>query len=1123
MQKKFAENHLDNLFLEAPVGIITVDSDLVITNTNNTSLQFGLSTAITTSELVGQNIAFLQLLKNSKTENDLQELKKGIAFESEITSRLTLDGNEITVILKAAPYLQDGIFKGAIFIIEDFKVPLTLTPDKVIRNELFNNFVKSISDYFLISSNQGEIVYAPTLNSHDSIFDKRYQSINQIFGGIHELTISKLFNEAIVTKKPVYSQSIEDNINSSIDFQLNFIPIVDKSEKVNFIFVLFEDVTETSNQIKNLENEAKELRTYQSIASTVLDAIIAFNDKGEITFWNNAATRVFGLNKIETYGKFIGNIIQDFSREYFKKIFETLRATNLFETKVRYYLHGISRTISIKMALAKEEELQSVVALCADITDRENLEKALRSSEETFRTIVTNTREYICTYTLDGKITYCNPYFIEKFGYSENELQGREIASLINLDELDSSNFKLTALAEDDVEVIELPLIKKNGQNIFVLANFTTVSDLQGKPHYYIAVFTDISDKKANEEKLKLIRSVFETATEGITLIQNGKITLANISFANMFGYATIEEILELNPLDFICEKDKIRATDDCKSTDATNRTLKFVYEGKKKSGETIILEKGLKRFYTSNTSYIIETYVDITEQQKAKRSLEESEERYRSITENIDDAIWTLEFNDGKVEKAFIAPSILEITQYADIEFEMDSKLWLRIIHPSDKQPVISKLQRVVKDKVRKQVELEYRIIDKYGSLVWVRNKLNFIRDDFGAIMKIFGLFSDITIDKKNEKRLQQTTDELKTLNESKDRFISIISHDLRTPFSSILGFTDILLMDDNISKEKQQQYIGFIQESAQNMLKLVNSILDWTRLQTGRIDYIAERLNIQEVVNGAIQMLTGSAMQKRLKLYSVIDDEIFVHGDKNMLLQVFNNLISNAIKFTNSDGEIFVSAEPLVDKKVIQFSVTDTGVGISEKDIYKLFSVDSKYTTDGTEGEKGSGLGLSLVKEIIVKHGGEITVESEIGIGTSFIFTIPISSTKILLVDDVQSDAILYKKLLNNILPNYQVEVAYDGVEGYEAVLKMMPALIITDHTMPKMSGFDMVRKLMHSNLKYTPPTIVLSSDVTDAIAKEYEELGIEYIFKKPVGLTVFKNAIEKSLQKALTPNMQ
>lgn len=1111
---------LDNVFMNAPVGIIAVDSKFVISIANETSLQFDLVNVNSVFELIGLQITSFPMFNTQKLKNYLFELESGNPFEAELSNKLTLDGNEITVIIKAIPNFKNNIFDGAIFVIEDFRVPLNLTDEKVINNELFNNFIKSISDYFVITNNFGEIIYTPPITNQKNyreIFNQKCTSINQILGGENKDVISQLFADAVKNKESVFSQGIKDNIDGLISFQLNFIPILDQTQKVNYVFVLFENVTDTFNKIKNLENEAKELRTYQSIASTVLDAIIAFDEKGTITFWNNAATRVFGYSKIETFGKYIGNIIEDFNRDYFSKIIKTLKETNLFETKIQFQVNDIARIVSIKMALSEDEETQSIVALCSNITEREYLERALRNSEETFRNIVTNTREYLCTFTLDGKMTYCNPAFINEFGYSSTELIDKDIASLIDIDAPGNINLDFNNSVDSDSEKLELILLRKDGTKVFVLANFTSVSDLQGKARYHIAVFTDISEKKKNEQELNLIRSIFETATEGIILTENGKITLANIAFAHMFGYKTIEEVIGLRPIEFIPEKDKHRAEEEYLFLERENKPIKSIYDGYTTNGDLIIVEKGIQKFSAANANYIIESFTDITEQQKAKNALEESEERYRSITENIDDAIWTMDYNK-KSSKFFISPSVFEITKYTDEEFVHDSKLWIRIIHPDDKENTISKLKRVYKDSVRKQVELEYRILDKYGSLVWVRNKLNFARNEFGKIEKIFGLFSDITLNKKNEEKVLKTTNELKTLNDSKDKFISIVSHDLRTPFSSILGFTDLLLMDDDISAEKQKQYIGFIQESAQNMLKLVNSILDWTRLQTGRIEYIAERLDAQTVANNSIKMLSGNAIKKDIKLYSTIEHEVFVHGDRNLLLQAFNNLISNAIKFTQPGGEVFISAEPIIDKKVIQFSVNDTGVGISDKDIGKLFTVDSKHTTMGTKGEKGSGLGLSLVKEIIHMHGGEISVESGSNTGTSFIFTIPISSTKILLIDDVNSDLVLYKKLLNNIIPNYQVEVAYDGEEGFETIQRMMPALVITDHNMPKMSGFDLVKKVMTSELKYKPPIIVLSSDLTESISKEYEELGIEYTFRKPVGLSVFKNAIEKSLQKAL-----
>ncbi len=1121
MHHNLSEDLKDNIFLDAPVGILTVDADLVINFANNTSLQFELNNANNIDELIGVSLDSLKYFQDDKLRNYLSELKLGVPFEVEIASKQTLDGNEITVIVKASPIFENEIFNGAILIFEDFKVPLSLNPAKVIENDLFNTFVRSISDYFLITDTNGKIQYTPqskTLKSHTNIFNKKYKKITEIFSGKYSSEIEELFSESLNLKETIFSQNIQDDENPSISFQLTFVPIVEKTGNVNFVFILFEDVTETITKIKNLENEANELRTYQSISSTVLDAIIAFDIKGNINFWNQAATRLFGFSRSETFGKFIGNIVEEFSRSYFDKIVKNIKATKSWETKVQFELHGIQKVISIKMALTEDEENPAIVSLCSDVTDRENLEKALRHSEETFRNIVTNTSEYICTFSLEGIITYSNPYFINEFGYSDFELLEKELASIIDIDELDDK-FDLHSIIEEEQDAIELSLIKRNGEKVFVLANFTAVTDLQGKPKYYIGVFTDVSEKKTSEQELQLVRSVFETAHEGITLQKDGKFILLNIAFANMFGYDSIDEVINLDPLQFFSENDKVKVEEDYKNLISENeKPEKNIYEGKKRNGEIILIEKGTKKFSTKNGDYISESFIDITEQQKAQNALKESEEKYRSITENIDDAIWTFEIIEKKQTNVFISPSIFEITKYRPEEFIKTPKLWIKIIHPDDKLSVVSKLRRVYKDPVRNQIELEYRIIDKLGSLVWVRNKLNIVRSGFGTLEKIFGLLSDITSSKKNDEKLKKTTEELKTLNDSKDRFITIISHDLRTPFSSILGFTDLLLMERDMPEDKQTQYIEFIQESARNMLTLVNSLLDWTRLQTGRIDYVAERLDANTVVQNSIQMLTGSAMQKNIKLYSTIDSETYVHGDRNLLLQVFNNLISNAIKFTNNDGEIFITAEPIVDKKVIQFSINDDGVGISDSDVEKLFSVDSKFTTNGTKGEKGSGLGLSLVKEIITKHGGEIYVESELGVGTSFIFTIPIASTKILLIDDSPTDAILYKKLLNNIIPNYDVTIANNGVEGFNQIEKSLPALVITDHDVPEMSGFQLAKTVMESELKYRPPIIVLSSDITTDIKKEYEELGVEYVFKKPVDLTVFKNAIEKSLQKAL-----
>ncbi|MCF8266918.1 MAG: response regulator, partial [Ignavibacteriales bacterium] len=182
------------------------------------------------------------------------------------------------------------------------------------------------------------------------------------------------------------------------------------------------------------------------------------------------------------------------------------------------------------------------------------------------------------------------------------------------------------------------------------------------------------------------------------------------------------------------------------------------------------------------------------------------------------------------------------------------------------------------------------------------------------------------------------------------------------------------------------------------------------------------------------------------------------------------------------------------------------------------KLFKIDSKFTLEGTSGEKGTGLGLSLVTEIVNIHGGEIWVESKFGSGSKFLFTIAVSSAEIHIVDDSRTDRILYSKLLRSIMPKYHITESTNGLEALEYLQTATPAIIISDHGMPVMNGLEFVKKIMESDFRYKPPVIILSSDLTRTLTEDYRESGVDFVFTKPVNLSAFKIAIEKSLKKAI-----
>lgn len=237
---------------------------------------------------------------------------------------------------------------------------------------------------------------------------------------------------------------------------------------------------------------------------------------------------------------------------------------------------------------------------------------------------------------------------------------------------------------------------------------------------------------------------------------------------------------------------------------------------------------------------------------------------------------------------------------------------------------------------------------------------------------------------------QLNATNDELAKANQDKDRFLKILAHDLRNPMLSISGFSELLLSNfRNYNEEKMEKHLTILSNSAKRTCDLLEELLLWTRSQSGKINFDPVPVNLYKICNEVISYLIESAHSKGIDILSTVDQHTTLHADTNMLSTVLRNLISNAIKFTHQDGRITISSSTSDD--FVTITVSDNGVGISREDIDNIWQISELHTTPGTNGEKGTGLGLVLCKEFISKHGGEIWVESEVGVGSEFKFTIP------------------------------------------------------------------------------------------------------------------------------------
>jgi len=260
------------------------------------------------------------------------------------------------------------------------------------------------------------------------------------------------------------------------------------------------------------------------------------------------------------------------------------------------------------------------------------------------------------------------------------------------------------------------------------------------------------------------------------------------------------------------------------------------------------------------------------------------------------------------------------------------------------------------------------------------------------GTITGYLWQYRDITERKLTEKKLKEQTELLHELNSTKDKFLTIMAHDLKGPFNSILGLTELLLAEyESISEDERLSYINLLYKSSNSTYKLLENLLEWARLQRGHIEIQPEELNLVDLINESIEPSLTNAAQKEITIIKNIENHISVKADDNSIKTIIRNLFNNAIKYTPNGGLVEFNAFRNGDN--IEVSIADTGIGMSPKTISKLFKIEESQSRLGTNNESGTGLGLILCKDIIAKNDGKIWVESEPGKGSVFKFSIPVN----------------------------------------------------------------------------------------------------------------------------------
>ena len=384
--------------------------------------------------------------------------------------------------------------------------------------------------------------------------------------------------------------------------------------------------------------------------------------------------------------------------------------------------------------------------------------------------------------------------------------------------------------------------------------------------------------------------------------------------------------------------------------------------------------------------------YNDVTEIIKSREALRESEKKYRLIAENVSDVLWIIDMNT--LMFTYVSPSIYGLLGYSPdemMQIRADKSLSL-----TSARKMIYKLNKRIK-KFKENNSSEHNFFDelqqkkKNGELIWIETATNFYYNSENEV-EMLGVSRDISNRKTLEEKIMRQNEELVSLNATKDKFFNIIAHDLKNPFNTILGFSDLLLKKyQKYDDEKRLKMLQVIHSSGENTQKLLENLLEWSRSQTGKIKFDPEPIIFEAVLRDVLDLFSETAKAKEITLDYQIPESLVLNADKPMLSTVLRNLVSNALKFTHRNGHVLVYAFSDKDEQA-QITVSDDGVGMKKELLDNLFKIHEKVSETGTENEKGTGIGLLLCKEFVEQHGGELWVNSKPGEGSEFSFTMPV-----------------------------------------------------------------------------------------------------------------------------------